>query len=137
MANDWNQSIIDGIQGERRRGRRSVRRLADPHLALDRGQERPGTVIPLVYRPEGDDLVVFASKGGAPTNPDWLHNLRAPPRGERRGGHRDQAGRGPRGGGRRTRAHLGSAQAGVSRLRRKYEAKTDRVIPVGDLEPAV
>ena len=24
-------------------------------------------------------MIVFASKGGAPTNPDWYHNLRAYP----------------------------------------------------------
>ncbi len=31
------------------------------------------------YRRDGDRLVVFGSKGGAPTNPDWYHNLRANP----------------------------------------------------------
>ena len=36
-------------------------------------------VNPVVYRMEGDDLYVFASKGGAPTNPDWFHNLVAHP----------------------------------------------------------
>lgn len=34
---------------------------------------------PLVYKPEGDHIVVFASKGGAPTNPDWYHNILADP----------------------------------------------------------
>ena len=28
---------------------------------------------------EGDDLYVFASKGGAPDNPDWYYNLKAQP----------------------------------------------------------
>ena len=28
---------------------------------------------------EGDDVYVFASKAGAPTNPDWFHNLVAHP----------------------------------------------------------
>jgi deazaflavin-dependent oxidoreductase (nitroreductase family) len=35
--------------------------------------------IPLAYLPDGDRIVIFASKGGAPTNPDWFHNLRAHP----------------------------------------------------------
>ena len=35
--------------------------------------------IPLVYSKDGDRLVVIASKGGAPTNPDWYHNLVANP----------------------------------------------------------
>ncbi len=40
------------------------------------GQER---VNPLVYAKDGDRLVVAASKGGAPTNPDWYYNLAANP----------------------------------------------------------
>jgi len=35
--------------------------------------------IPLVYSTDGDRLVVIASKGGAPTHPDWYHNLVANP----------------------------------------------------------
>jgi deazaflavin-dependent oxidoreductase (nitroreductase family) len=34
---------------------------------------------PLVYSQEGDKLVIVASKGGAPTNPGWYHNLRKQP----------------------------------------------------------
>jgi deazaflavin-dependent oxidoreductase (nitroreductase family) len=34
---------------------------------------------PLAYSAEGDHLVIVASKGGAPTNPDWYHNLLANP----------------------------------------------------------
>jgi deazaflavin-dependent oxidoreductase (nitroreductase family) len=30
---------------------------------------------PIVYTTDGDNVVVIASKGGAPTNPDWYHNL--------------------------------------------------------------
>ncbi len=36
-------------------------------------------VNPLVYLPDGDRYVVIASKGGAPTNPDWYYNLLAHP----------------------------------------------------------
>src|SRR5262245_15226911 len=34
---------------------------------------------PLVHTTDGDRLVVIASKGGAPTNPAWYHNLLANP----------------------------------------------------------
>ena len=34
---------------------------------------------PLVYLPDGDRVVVFGSKAGAPTNPAWFHNLVANP----------------------------------------------------------
>src|SRR3954470_21406037 len=40
------------------------------------GRER---VNPLVYQQVGDDIAVFASKAGAPTDPDWYRNLRANP----------------------------------------------------------
>ena len=40
------------------------------------GQPR---TIPLVYLPDSDRVVIFASKAGAPTNPDWYHNIVANP----------------------------------------------------------
>jgi deazaflavin-dependent oxidoreductase (nitroreductase family) len=39
-----------------------------------------GHVAPMMYLPNDDDhttVYVFASKGGAPTNPDWYYNLTA------------------------------------------------------------
>jgi deazaflavin-dependent oxidoreductase (nitroreductase family) len=36
-------------------------------------------VAPLVYSRHGDDLVIMASKGGAPTHPAWYLNLVANP----------------------------------------------------------
>ena len=40
------------------------------------GEER---VNPVAYVKDKDRWVVIASKGGAPTNPDWYYNLRANP----------------------------------------------------------
>jgi deazaflavin-dependent oxidoreductase (nitroreductase family) len=34
---------------------------------------------PLAYTRDGDHYVILASKGGAPTNPAWYHNLVAHP----------------------------------------------------------
>jgi deazaflavin-dependent oxidoreductase (nitroreductase family) len=34
---------------------------------------------PLAYSRDGDRFVIVASKGGAPSNPAWYHNLRAHP----------------------------------------------------------
>lgn len=36
-------------------------------------------VVPVMYLAEGKRYVVFASKGGADSNPDWYHNLKAHP----------------------------------------------------------
>ncbi len=41
------------------------------------GQER---VNPMMYREVDGGYAVFASKAGAPSNPDWYHNLLAHPR---------------------------------------------------------
>ena len=46
------------------------------HTGAKTGTER---VSPLVYQPVGDRYAIFASKGGAPTNPDWYHNVVAHP----------------------------------------------------------
>ncbi len=35
---------------------------------------------PLAYFSDGDDVVLIASKGGAPADPTWLLNIRADPR---------------------------------------------------------
>ena len=40
------------------------------------GQPR---LAPVAYSTDGDRLIVLASKGGQPTNPDWYHNLVANP----------------------------------------------------------
>ena len=46
------------------------------HTGAKSGVER---VTPLMYRPDGDRVVIFASKGGAPDHPAWFHNLVANP----------------------------------------------------------
>jgi deazaflavin-dependent oxidoreductase (nitroreductase family) len=40
------------------------------------GQER---LNPVAYVPDRDRFVIIASKGGAPTNPDWYYNIVANP----------------------------------------------------------
>ena len=45
------------------------------HIGAKSGTER---VAPLIYFPQDDGtMLIVASKGGAPTNPDWYHNLKA------------------------------------------------------------
>jgi deazaflavin-dependent oxidoreductase (nitroreductase family) len=34
---------------------------------------------PVAYLPDGERMVIFASKAGAPTHPAWYHNLLADP----------------------------------------------------------
>ena len=46
------------------------------HIGAKSGTER---IAPLVYLPDDGRVYIFASKGGADTNPDWYHNLVANP----------------------------------------------------------
>jgi deazaflavin-dependent oxidoreductase (nitroreductase family) len=46
------------------------------HTGAKSGKSR---INPLAYQSDDGRYVVFASKAGAPTNPDWYHNLKAQP----------------------------------------------------------
>jgi deazaflavin-dependent oxidoreductase (nitroreductase family) len=48
-------------------------------LLLDHVGAKSGTkrTSPLLYFPDGEDLVIVASKGGFPKHPAWYHNLMA------------------------------------------------------------
>jgi len=52
-----------------------------PILLLTTRGAKSGTVYttPLAYTRDGNRLVIIASKGGAPSNPAWYHNLVANP----------------------------------------------------------
>jgi deazaflavin-dependent oxidoreductase (nitroreductase family) len=54
---------------------------AAPMLLLTTTGRRSGQprTNPVVYTTDNGRYVIIASKGGAPTNPDWFHNLRANP----------------------------------------------------------
>lgn len=77
---DWNRQVIDEFRanGGRVGGRFEGRLLLLlHHRGAKTGTER---VNPLAYQRLSDDAVaVFASKGGAPSNPDWYHNVVANP----------------------------------------------------------
>ena len=78
-VNDFNRQIIDEFRanGGKVGGGFEGRDILLLHTTgAKSGKER---VNPLAFRREGDDLVVFGSKAGAPTNPDWFHNLLANP----------------------------------------------------------
>lgn len=76
---NWNQQIIDqfrtndGLVESPPFGRGLV---LLHHLGAKSGTER---VAPVRGIPEGDGWLIAASKGGAPENPGWYHNLLAHP----------------------------------------------------------
>jgi deazaflavin-dependent oxidoreductase (nitroreductase family) len=79
MADDRNRGIIDEFHAnEGRVGGffEGASMLLLHTVGVKTGRPR---VNPLVYLPDGDRYVIFATKGGAPTNPDWYSNLLAHP----------------------------------------------------------
>ncbi|HKR72072.1 MAG TPA: nitroreductase family deazaflavin-dependent oxidoreductase [Streptosporangiaceae bacterium] len=134
MAENWNSAIIDEFRANG--GAVGGDFAGAPLLLLHTtgaksGQER---VNPVMYRAEGNALVVFASKAGADTNPDWFHNLRANPlvRVEVGTDTRDVVARIAD---QDERARLWAAQKNDWPGFADYEKRTDRQIPVVILEP--
>ncbi len=90
-------------------------------------------VTPVVCRVDGDDVYVFASKAGAPTDPDWFRNLVANPEvGVELGTETFRARAVVLEGA--TRDEVYAAQAAEYPNFAEYEAATDRVIPVVRLD---
>ena len=100
------------------------------HTGAKTGKKRE---TPLMYLPDGEDLIVVASAGGAPQHPGWYHNLMANPdttvnlegreiavRARDAGADRDQ--------------YWAKVVAAEERFA-AYEDKTDRVIPLVILSP--
>ncbi|MGH2719428.1 MAG: nitroreductase family deazaflavin-dependent oxidoreductase [Actinomycetota bacterium] len=77
--NDWNRQVIEEFRANEGRvggffeGRTL---LLLHHTGAKTGSAR---INPVAYQRRGDSYAIFASKAGAPTNPDWFHNLKAHP----------------------------------------------------------
>jgi len=127
---DFNQTLIDDLRAHRGQAT-SGPFVGRPVLILTTTGARSGLrrSIPLAYSRDGDDPVIAASKGGAPTHPAWYHNLVANPHVTVEvGGETYQA--------------IAKVADPVERRRlydlhamnfpgfRDYELRTDRVIPV-------
>ncbi len=77
--NDWNSKIIEEFHangGKVGGPFEGATLLLLTTTGAKSGQQR---TTPLVYMADGDRMIIFASKAGAPTNPDWYHNLVAHP----------------------------------------------------------
>lgn len=134
MASDWNTKIIEEFRAN---GGKVESMGGAPLLILHTigAKSGEGRESPLLFREEGDDLVIFASYAGGPSHPAWYHNIVA---------HPDvtvETGTGTR--------PMRARVAGPDERERiwvdhkqnwpqfqEYEDKTDRTIPVVILEPA-
>ncbi len=134
MSN-WNEQIIEEFRAND--GKVGGKFEVVPLLLLHTTGAKSGAarINPLAYRREGDAYIVFASKGGAPTNPDWYFNVKANPVASIEVG---------------TESHSVVARVAEGDERERiwskqkqdypgfadYESKTSRKIPVIVLEPA-
>jgi deazaflavin-dependent oxidoreductase (nitroreductase family) len=132
---DWNTAVIEEFRANG--GKVGGNFEGAPLLLLHTVGARSGQqrVNPMMYRKVGDSYAVFASKAGAPTNPDWYHNLVANPAVTAEIGadtlqlHARVAGPGER-------EPIWSAHKAEYPGFADYESKTSREIPVVILEPA-
>ena len=131
----WNKQIIE----EFRANNGEVAEFAGRPLILlhtvgaKSGEPRTN---PLMYDSDGDRLYVFASMGGAPRNPDWYYNVKARPEVTVERGDGSTATM------RASELPREERDRRFARMKERYpqfaeyEASTDRVIPVIELQPA-
>lgn len=77
--NDWNRQTIEEFRAHK--GQVGGVWEGKPLLLLTTTGAKTGQprTTPVMYLREGNRLFIFASKGGAPTQPAWYHNLLAHP----------------------------------------------------------
>lgn len=138
MADDFNTQVINdfrangGKVGEKFTG---MPFSGAPMVLLTTTGARSGkqTTTPLMSLTEGDTIYIFASKGGAPTNPDWYHNILANPQATAEVGTEKFAVKATAVS-REERDRVYAKQAGMYPNFAEYEKQTSRVIPVVKLE---
>jgi deazaflavin-dependent oxidoreductase (nitroreductase family) len=74
----WNEAIIQEFHAKHGKG---VGHFGDRLVLLTTRGARSGEerTTPLMYHRDGERYVIVASKGGAPDNPGWYHNLKTHP----------------------------------------------------------
>jgi deazaflavin-dependent oxidoreductase (nitroreductase family) len=74
---DFNRKVIDEFRANE--GKVGGPFEGAPVLLLTSTGAKSGEqrTTPVVYQQDGERMVIFASKAGAPENPAWFHNLRA------------------------------------------------------------
>jgi len=75
----WNRQIIEEFRANE--GKVGGQFEGAPLLLLTTTGAKSGKqrINSLAYTTDGERLVIIASKAGAPTNPDWYHNIVAHP----------------------------------------------------------
>jgi deazaflavin-dependent oxidoreductase (nitroreductase family) len=133
--NDWNAGVI--AEFRKNHGNVGGYFKGAPLLLLHHTGARSGKprLNPMMYLKDGDRYLVFASKGGADSNPDWYYNMKAHPDvqievGDETIDVRAEEITGPE------RDKFYERQAAIYPTFAEYQAKTKRKIPIIALVPA-
>ncbi len=133
-ANDWNAQTISEFR--KNHGKVGGYFEGAPILLIHHSGRRSSKirVNPVMYLKDGDRYLVFASKGGADTHPDWYRNLMAHPDvqievGDDKIDVDAEEIKGPE------RDRLYAKQASLYPQFGEYQRKTKRVIPVVAFTP--
>ena len=133
--NDWNAQVIEEFRANG--GKVGGQFEGAPLLLLHTTGAKTGKerIAPMMYQAVDGGWAVFASKAGAPDNPDWYHNLVAHPDASIEVGTETKA----------VRAEVlaGGERSAIWETQKErypgfagYEEQTDREIPVVLLRPA-
>jgi deazaflavin-dependent oxidoreductase (nitroreductase family) len=77
--NDFNKTIIAEFRANGGKGGGQFAHMSLLLLTTIGAKSGQVRTNPVAYTTDGDHIIIMASKGGAPTNPDWYYNLKANP----------------------------------------------------------
>ncbi len=132
---DWNRKVIEEFRANQGKVAAFARQplLLLTHTGAKTGELRTN---PLAYFRDGNHYIIVASKGGAPTNPDWYYNLLANPQATIEVGNEQlEVTVEPAGSAERKR--LWAMVIEKNPAFKEYEKKTRRTIPLVILTPSL
>lgn len=136
VPSPWQPVAAQVADYERTNGQEGGEFMGGPCIVLTTVGARTGKLrkTPLIRVTDGQSYAVIGSMGGAPTHPQWVHNLRATPRARLQDGAdvgeyavREATGR--------ERAQWWNRATEVWPDYDDYQSTTDRQIPLFVLEP--
>ena len=130
--NDFNARIIEEFRASHGKVGHGFENTAIVLLTTTGAKSGKKRTNPLAALVDGDRMYVFGSKGGAPVNPDWYHNLVAHPSveveyGDERFGADAVVVEGPE------RDRIFARQVAAAPVFAEYAEKAGRVIPIIEL----
>jgi deazaflavin-dependent oxidoreductase (nitroreductase family) len=134
---DWVREQVERYEGSDGKEATTLRETGLPVVIVTNTGNKTGAVrkTPLMRVKDGSNYVLVGSRGGAPTNPVWVYNLRANPSVELRDGPAVQSMRVREVKDDAERSKLWSLAVAAFPPYAEYATKTKRTIPVFLAEP--